>query len=73
MEKSPDNLNRICCRRRDRLTAQRVEVGLVFLEMLGLPDASDYLNRSGVARSITERILDDSDCRRTGSDCWITG
>lgn len=46
--------------RKDLLTAQRVQVGLVFKEMLGVDDAAAYLRNSGVAESVIVRVLADS-------------
>ncbi|MES2347305.1 MAG: hypothetical protein V4641_07015 [Pseudomonadota bacterium] len=70
MEKPPANIDHTWCRRRDRLTAQRIDVGLVFLEMLGATDAAEYLAQSRVPDRIAERVLVGAGRRRDG-DCWL--
>lgn len=41
----------------DHLTAQRVEVGLVFYEMLGEADALAYLRGEHIPAEVIERVL----------------
>jgi hypothetical protein len=60
------------CRRRDVLTAQRIEVGLVFLEMLGLDDAKEYYERIGLPPQLFRRILEAKADRRLDPDCWLS-
>jgi len=43
--------------RREKLSAQHVEVALVYKEMLGLDDAMRYLEQEGISKSIAERVL----------------
>ena len=43
--------------RKDHLTAQKVEVALVFQQMLSTAEAQAYLVRSGVPESVVERVL----------------
>lgn len=43
--------------RRDHLMAQRVEVGIIFFEMLGEVDAATYLRQEGVPEEIIHRVL----------------
>lgn len=51
--------------RTDEVTAQRVEVALVFQEMLGTPAAFDYLLIYNVPFAIANRVLNmDSSHRR---------
>ncbi|MFS2003901.1 hypothetical protein ACEN9F_09775 [Duganella sp. CT11-25] len=71
MEKPPANIDHTWCRRRDRLTAQRIDVSLVFLEMLGAADASEYLARCEVPAGISSRVLVDGRGRRRDGDCWL--
>jgi hypothetical protein len=70
MENPPDDIKRAWCRRRDRLTAQRVDVGLVFLEMLGTPDATAYLAQNEVPAEVSDRVLAEGCGRRRDGDCW---
>jgi hypothetical protein len=48
-------------RRRDELIAFRVEVALIFLEMLGEQDAREYLDRHNVPPYIVEHVLEGLD------------
>jgi hypothetical protein len=50
--------------RKDHLTAQKVEVALVFQEMLSTAEAQVYLTRNGVAESVIERVLFHPELRR---------
>jgi len=43
--------------RRNNLLSQRIEVALVYKDMLGLNEARDYLNRESVPAEIVERVL----------------
>lgn len=43
--------------RRGNLVSQRIEVALVYKQMLGLDDAAGYLEREGVPEEIAERVL----------------
>jgi len=43
--------------RRQNLVSQHIEVALVYKEMLGLDEASDYLGREKIPREIVERVL----------------
>jgi hypothetical protein len=71
MGKPVASAEHIECRRRDRLTAQRIDVGLVFLEMLGSVEAAVYLARSEVSPDIARRVLAVGGERRAGGDCWL--
>ena len=44
-------------RRVDRLMAQRVEVAIVFRNMLGVEDAASYMADNDVPRQVAERVL----------------
>jgi DNA-binding response OmpR family regulator len=44
-------------RRTDELTAQRIEVALVYQQMLGTADAQDYLSSLGVPEPVARRVL----------------
>jgi hypothetical protein len=71
MEKPAADFDQTQCRRRDRLTAQRVDVGLVFLEMLGAVDAAIYFARSEVSPDVARRVLAERGGRRRDGECWI--
>jgi hypothetical protein len=61
------------CRRSDRLTAQRVEVAMVFQKMLGDADALEYLMNCGMSEALVARILGQtSRRRRIDGDVWNT-
>ena len=45
------------CRRKDSLTAAKVEVGLVFNEMLSAEDAAVYLASNEIADHVAQRVL----------------
>ena len=49
--------------RRQHLVSQRIDVALVYRDMLGVDEAMDYLVRERVPRQIAERVLL-TDCRR---------
>lgn len=51
--------------RKDHLTAQKVEVALVFQQMLSTAEAQVYLARNGVAASVIERVLFHPEMRRS--------
>jgi CheY-like chemotaxis protein len=55
-------------RRTDELTAQRIEVALVYQQMLGTVDAQDYLSSLGVPESVARRVLQ-SDATRVSP--WV--
>ena len=59
--------------RPDRLTAQRVEVGLVLNTMLGAEAASAYLARQSVSAKIAQRVLSASGRRRRSDDVAKSG
>lgn len=50
--------------RRDLVTSQRVEVGMIFQAMLGDADAAEYMSRNGVAPTVAQRVLTQALCRR---------
>lgn len=50
--------------RKDHLTAQKVEVALVFQEMLSTAEAEGYLARNGVSACVIERVLFHPELRR---------
>lgn len=52
--------------RRDELTAQRVEVAIVFLKMLGAEDAARYMAENGIPAAVAARILDPQAVQRQG-------
>ena len=54
------------CRRHDQLTAQRIDVGVVFLEMCGERDAEDYLVQYNIPAGVRDRILTNGRARRRG-------
>jgi hypothetical protein len=45
--------------RRNTLISQRIEVALVYKDMLGVAEAKAYLERENIAESIAQRILGD--------------
>lgn len=51
--------------RKDELLAQKVEVALVFQQMLGTADAQAYLVSSGVPAEVIERVLFSEALRRS--------
>jgi hypothetical protein len=51
-------------KRKDQLTAQRVEVGLVFQKMLSTDDAAEYMVSNRVPEEVIKRVLDDPTDRR---------
>jgi hypothetical protein len=59
-------------RRLDRVTAGRVEVAIIFKEMLCAGDAAAYLAERGVPKGVAERVLADKAIRRV-SDEAIAG
>jgi hypothetical protein len=58
-------------RRLDRMTAGRVEVAIIFKEMLGGDDAAVYLAGNGVPQCVTERVLAGKARRRIGDDAIV--
>lgn len=65
----PDNTDSVPCRRHDHLTAQRVDVGLVFLKMLGAPDAADYLAQCKIPPAVSDRVLIKGGVRQRDDGC----
>lgn len=53
--------------RKDELTAQKVETGLVFLHMLGAGDARTYMLNEEVPAEVVKRLLAGGMARRTDS------
>jgi hypothetical protein len=51
-------------KRKDKLTAQRVEVGLVFQQMLSTDEAAEYMVSNRVPEDVIKRVLDDPTDRR---------
>ncbi len=43
--------------RSNTLTAQRVQVGIIFLEMLGAADAAEYMLANAVPAAVVARVL----------------
>lgn len=54
--------------RKDHLTAQKVEVALVFQQMLSTVEAQAYLVRNGVPAAVIERVLHQPQSRRNYAD-----
>lgn len=54
---------RAASRRTDELTAQRIEVALVYQQMLGTADAAAYLAALGVPETVVRRVLDEGPAR----------
>jgi predicted GNAT superfamily acetyltransferase len=52
-------------RRVDHLTSQRIEVALVFQEMLGADAAADYLRNAGIPVWVATRVLESAKRRPT--------
>lgn len=50
--------------RRNTVTAQHVDVALVYKEMLGIEEAMAYLVRENIPESIAERVLHTGERRR---------
>ena len=59
-------------RRLDGVTAGRVEVAIIFMEMLGVNDAAVYLAGSGVPQSVSDRVLADTPKRRSSDDAIVS-
>lgn len=55
--------------RKDHLTAQKVEVALVFQQMLSTAEAEAYLARNGVAAEVIARVLFHPEARRDYATC----
>jgi hypothetical protein len=53
--------------RSDKLTAQRVEVGMIFLDMLGAADAAEYMLANAVPPAVVARVLAYPQRRRSGA------
>ena len=58
--------------RKDVLTSQKVEVALIFQEMMGTLDALAYLRSVGVCIAVTERVLSGRLALRRGP-CPLAG
>jgi hypothetical protein len=58
-------------RRLDRVTAGRVEVAIIFKEMLGLEDAAVYLAVNGVPPCVAERVLAATRTKRISDDAIV--
>ena len=43
--------------RREQLISQRIEVALVYQQMLGLDEAARYLEQEGIPQEIADRVL----------------
>jgi len=52
------------CRRSNVLDAQKVNVGIVFNNMLGGEEAALYLSKNGIPEAVTSRVLDHTRQRR---------
>lgn len=50
-------LSKKAMRRTDHLMAQRVDVAIVFRDMLGPEDAAAYMARNGIPDSVARRVL----------------
>ena len=51
-------------KRRNQLTAQKVEVGIVFQQMLANNDAMDYMSKNGVPVEVAIMVLTERKSRR---------
>lgn len=49
--------DQFACLRQDGLTAQKIDVGVIFQEMLGTPTAADYLAKNKVPIDLALRVL----------------
>jgi hypothetical protein len=58
-------------RRLDRVTAGRVEVAIIFKEMLGRDDAAVYLSGNGVPQCVVDRVLAGKARRRISDDAIV--
>jgi hypothetical protein len=58
-------------KRLDSVTAGRVEVAIIFKEMLGVEDAAVYLAGNGVPQRVAERVLADPRTRRISDDAIV--
>ena len=54
--------------RKDHLMAQKLEVALVFQQMLSTAEAEAYLVSNGIAASVIERVLFRPELRRCYAD-----
>ena len=55
--------------RKDYLTAQKVEVALVFQQMLSTEEAHSYLANNGIAEDVIQRVLYEPALRRRYDAC----
>ena len=51
--------------RKDHLTAQKIEVALVFQQMLSTAEAQAYLAHNGVSGAVSDRVLFHPQLRRS--------
>jgi hypothetical protein len=58
-------------RRLNGLMAGRVEVAIIFKEMLGVEDAAVYLAANGVPQRVAERVLAEIASRRISDDAVV--
>lgn len=58
------NLWRGHCRRRNVLSAQKVNVAIIFNNMLGCEEAIQYMARNGIPDDVASRTLDHAQQRR---------
>jgi hypothetical protein len=56
--------------RPDKLTAQRIEVGIVLQQMLGTKDGALYFAQNGIPIAVAVRVLCSPANRRQEQDCW---
>ena len=54
--------------RHDRLTAQKVEVGIILQAMLGTQAALEYMDNNAIHRSVAARVLNQPEMRRGRHD-----
>ena len=52
------------CRRSNVLTSQKVNVGIIFNNMLGCEEAVQYMAKNGIPEAVTSRVLDHARQRR---------
>lgn len=58
-------------RRLNRLMAQRVEVAIVFKEMLGAADSTAYMAENGIPQHVAERVLAGMTTTRTTDGAMV--
>jgi hypothetical protein len=52
------------CRRSNVLSAQKVNVGIIFNNMLSCEEAVQYMSKNGIPEAVASRVLDHSKQRR---------